>query len=464
MRAYLEIPEIGGIIELSSKIDVFYIGKDEIKSVASKPLADPSAYDSISRVHKDASGKTIKEHFIIYNNHGKYSIEDKHSTNGTFVGSVSLKGKNSQPLKNGDKIILPVQSKGKLVSLNVIFHLTNETEPESIPESIESPDYVPLQNSGKASTPSVSYNATPVQPEYNEIPSSQQRMYSSSSSVNASQKYTNPAQDADADADQVDRSGSFILVQQAMQIPPNAFRPDSGVDLSIVYRLEKSEIWHILTALGYLFLMVFHTFINIMIITYLVYWGTGSLPTGSTVLPRVLSDFLVDPTVFAFIFAVAFVCHELSHLYTGKHFGYQSRFCLTKVGIKMTKKAAAIGLPFGLPGAAVSIGVDPVNDKDKMGWIKTMGPSANFFLGLIFLIVSLIIPNSLLTVKTFLAEGSTLNFLLGIFNLMPFAVKGFALDGEFIIKWKKLIYFSLLALSIIGILISVSITQNLAMM
>ncbi len=129
-------------------------------------------------------------------------------------------------------------------------------------------------------------------------------------------------------------------------MPLNAFRPDSGVDLSMVYKLEKSERWHILVALCLLFLMIWHTYLNLMIITYIVtYFTTSGFPYN------LLSAFVYDPIVLGALFAITFVTHELSHLYTGKHFGFQSRFCLTNVGYKFTKRSAEWGIPLGLPGS-----------------------------------------------------------------------------------------------------------------
>jgi Zn-dependent protease len=258
-----------------------------------------------------------------------------------------------------------------------------------------------------------------------------------------------------ATPDQADSSGSFILVQQAVTIPPNAFRPDSGVDLSMVYKLEKSEKWHIMVALGLLFLMVFHAYINLMLIMYLVSGFQNPNPTQF-----IWQTFLLDPLVLGSIFAITFVIHEMAHLNMGKHFQYQSRFCLTKVGYQSTKKAAIIGFPLGLPGAAVSIGVDPTTDKDKMGWIKMAGPSSNLIFGTILLVVGYFIPASLPILRVYLLQGASLNFVLGAFNLIPISVKGFALDGENIIKWNKGIYIMLLAFAIFGILIAMSLVTQ----
>ena len=76
----------------------------------------------------------IKEHFLLNNSNGSFSIENRHRTNGTYIGSTNLKGAKPYKLKDGDQIVLPVQEKGKLVSLIIVFHLSNEPEVE--PEEI----------------------------------------------------------------------------------------------------------------------------------------------------------------------------------------------------------------------------------------------------------------------------------------------------------------------------------------
>ena len=128
--------------------------------------------------------------------------------------------------------------------------------------------------------------------------------------------------------------------------------------------------------------------------------------------------------------------------------------------MKSTIKAAVIGIPFGLPGAAVSIGVDLQRDVDKMGYIKFAGPLSNFILGFIFVIGSFFVPLELFILKMGLIQGGTLNFVLGAFNLIPKEVKGFALDGKYIISWRRQLYFGLLICFIIGYLIAYTLINN----
>ena len=200
--------------------------------------------------------------------------------------------------------------------------------------------------------------------------------------------------------------------------------------------------------------MVYRYYINInfiMLIIALI--NSNQMPS--------LTQFFIEPLPIALIFGLSFIIHELSHLQTAKHFNFQSRFCLTKVGVKATFKWALIGFPFGLPGAAVSVGVDPENDRDKMGWIKIAGPFSNFVLGVIFMIIAFIIPSdSLINLEMIFVQASSLNFVLGIFNMIPREVKGFALDGKFIVKWNKPWYFTLLAGLLLGLIIVINFASS----
>ena len=57
------------------------------------------------------------------------------------------------------------------------------------------------------------------------------------------------------------------------------------------------------------------------------------------------------------------------------------------------------------------------------------------------------------------AQASSLNFVLGAFNMIPREVKGFALDGKFIIKWNKPWYYTLLAGLVMGLILAINFTN-----
>jgi len=438
-EVYLEIPKIAGKIEIPNDQKIKHIGKREIKNCVVKQLSDPRAFDSISSVRTDKdTGAIIKQQFIISKVKDKYFIEDSNSSNGTYLRGANLKQKPPAPLRNGDEIIVPIEENGELIQLKLYFHIEKKKSDPTAQAQQKKVNYLTTDpDEAQYSDPTI----TPA------IPSSTNQAVLASSSQFKSFIYD--------PNDPMNTSNSFIMVQQTQTIPANAFSPNSGLDLSMVYKLEKSEFWHILVAFGLLFLMVYRYYININLIMTIIAL-IGSNPTPS------LSQFFIEPLPIALIFGLSFIVHELSHLQTGKHFNFQSRFCLTKVGVKATLKWALIGFPFGLPGAAVSVGVDPVRDEDKMGWIKIAGPFSNFVLGVIFIILAFFIPSgSTINFQTIFVQASSLNFVLGAFNMIPREVKGFALDGKFIIKWNKILYFTLLAGLLLGFTVAVFYSNSL---
>ncbi|UYP45892.1 hypothetical protein NEF87_002177 [Candidatus Lokiarchaeum ossiferum] len=467
---YLEIPKIGGKILLPQNQHVFHIGKKDIKKSATLSV-DPALFSAISSVRKDPkTGSYVKQQFIISLRGDRYYIEDLNSTNGTYLGNLNLKQTTPQLLKNGDKIIVPVEENGTLIQMDLIFHDTTINTPNGSGSSqVEKLNEEPFKDPTIASTvapPSRSHHSFTDPTQSPTVAPSEE---SSSGGVyfDPTQAPTVPPVHDPSMAPAYRRrnaifmdpedpsftSNSFILVKRKMPIPPNAFRPDSGLDLGMVYKLEKSETWHILVAFSLLFIMVYHSYINVMGLTALYYYIQYQYFIG-------ISAIFFEPLPIALIFSLSFIVHETAHLQTGKHFHFQSRFCLTTVGMKTTLRSAIIGIPIALPGAAVSVGVDPDDDKDKMGAIKIAGPASNFILGLVFILISLILPGSLSTLKMIFLQGGSLNCVLGTFNMFPGEFKGFALDGKYIKKWKPKYYFILLVLLLLGLVVSILLSST----
>ncbi len=433
--AYLYIPKIGGKIILPPKEKEIHIGRQDIKNSATKTIDEQISLDVISGKRKDQNGAFKKEQFIIYLENDDYYIEDKRSSNGTYIGKNNLKGKGKRKLHPQDEIILPIQKQGKLMQLKLYFYLAEN--PQNIQQGSD-------QNYGTPQYKKSAVDNSEDNEEAKYIDPDEMRKIPLAKNKRPNAIYQDPENQS---------SSSFIVVEEKIPIPKNAFSKNSGLDFSWVFKLEKEETWHIGYAFFLLFIMVYHTAINLRLIELIFLDATFD--------PIV---FFVDPIPLAILFGISFIIHELSHLNMGKHCGYQSRFCLTKDGVKATKRAAYIGIPFGLPGAAVSVGVDPEKDNDDMGKIKVAGPSSNLIFGVLIFIITLLIPgnsNAAFKFKIYLVQGASLNFVLGAFNLIPIKVKGYALDGENIIKWNKKLYLILAILLILGIVGTILFTNNI---
>jgi len=350
---------------------------------------------------------------------------------------MKLKGKTPQLLNDGAEIIVPVEDQGKLTQLKIIFHFTQNLQKSSNLSITQAKSSTNQSSSGgnyydptraPTTAPSQDYSSIPVVRRVNAV-------------------YYDPD-------DPSNTSNSFILIKKQLTVPPNAFRPDSGLDLSMIYKLEKSEFWHIMVAFVLLFVTIYHTYINLMGIMALINYISSGAPYVTWQMA------FIDTIPMALIFCFSFLIHELSHLETGRHYKFQSRFCLTNVGVKTTLKSAIIGLPFALPGAAVSVGVDPEKDKDKMGAIKIAGPLSNLIFGIVLISIAYFLPTDFARVKNILVQGSSLNFVLGAFNMIPAEFKGFALDGKYIRTWKFTYYLILLILLIGSYVGSIILSQD----
>jgi hypothetical protein len=473
MGAIFEIPQFAGKLIIPPSLSEFHIGKQDIRDAITIMPKDEHSFDPISSVRKDAQGTVLKEQFIIRYTKGSYTIEDRGSTNGTYLGSKVLKGQPPTALSDGMEIIIPIQDNNQLMQLKMIFRIVPDSalglsgqatynDPANI--SGGQPQYhAPQYSSPTSNSASPQYHqpiysgppqkakagiTTPTGQQAVPIPSGQAEYYDpqASSSMTGMESQSQMM---------LDSNSSFIVHSQmgGGTIPPNAFSPNSGIDLDFVWKLEKSENWHILMALLLLVTMIFRTTLNIAVFMLILKYVT---------IAEIGMEFLQFIPIIL-IFPLSFLIHELAHLNMGKHFKYQSRFCLTKVGLRTTLIAIIIGIPFGLPGAAVSVGVDPAKDQRQMGFIKTAGPASNFILGVIFLIISVLIPITselLFRVKMGVIQGASLNLVLGLFNMVPVAIRGFALDGQYIIKWKPALYVGLvIALIICFIVVFVLMPQ-----
>ncbi|MCF2139334.1 MAG: FHA domain-containing protein [Candidatus Lokiarchaeota archaeon] len=449
-NAFLLIPEIKGKIILSQN-EVNHIGKREIVNCATAPI-NPKEFSTLSSVHQDQFGEVIKEQFNIRfdSDSNQYLIEDRNSTNGTYLGNINLKQTPAQILKNGDEIIVPIEKNGKLMQLKILFQESTGNQiikdknltvsPEENIDSLSNLPNQPIQpkknNKNFVSPTGGEYFDPTFTPTVNPP-----------TMINQSKKSQNNALVSYQGYDPADTSASFILVRQKLQIPKNCFEPqvaqNLGLDFSMIFKLEWAEIWHISVAFLLLFVMIYHTYVNVLGIISLIYfvqYGVG----------LTISDVFLTPLPTALVFCITFICHELGHLYTGKELQFPSRFCLVKKGVRLTLISAIVGIPFGLPGASISVGVDPQTDRNKMGAIKMAGPTVNLVIGLISTIIVVIIPSSSTMLKTIFLQSAGINFMLGGFNMIPKEFQGFAMDGNYIISWRKSLYFFLVSAFILG--------------
>ncbi|MBD3255093.1 MAG: hypothetical protein GF383_08360 [Candidatus Lokiarchaeota archaeon] len=221
--------------------------------------------------------------------------------------------------------------------------------------------------------------------------------------------------------------GSFTWYRKERHIPENAFDPDSGIEFKGIMLPHKSEFFHLLIGGILIFTIGVIGFYNPLLVKLKLTW---------TIL------------LLASFYTTAFLFHEFGHRQVAKHFGLQTKFRLLTFGMVLTLIGLATGvfsLLFGLtalptialPGAVVVLGLNKIDR--KTGLCKAAGPTVNLVYGSILLAISFFIPKNLYPLNLFVGVAASLNFMLGLFNMIPVGI----LDGQNIFKWNKGIYFLL---------------------
>ncbi|MGC8496714.1 MAG: site-2 protease family protein [Thermoplasmata archaeon] len=134
-----------------------------------------------------------------------------------------------------------------------------------------------------------------------------------------------------------------------------------------------------------------------------------------------------------------FVGHEMMHKATAFRYNYYAEFIKWNTGLLIAFFTSLFGIVFAAPGATTIYGYV---DKDTNGKISAAGPIYNIFVGILFLLVSLV------SFLHFLIFVAVINFWLGFFNLLPIP----PLDGSKIYKWNLPLYIILMGASLILVL------------
>lgn len=232
--------------------------------------------------------------------------------------------------------------------------------------------------------------------------------------------------------------GSFNWYRQERHIPENAFDPDSGIEFKGILFPYKSEFLHLLIGASLIFLIGLIIFYNPQLIRLNLTWAIFLL---------------------AGFYTTAFLFHEFGHRQVAKHFGLQTKFRLLTFGMILTVFGLIAGfwslisnsvsLPIlALPGAVVVLGLDKIDR--RTGLCKAAGPIVNLIYGTILLVISFIIPKNLFPLNLFIGYAAALNFMLGLFNMIPIGI----LDGQNIFKWSKSLYILLVGLLILMLIIA----------
>ena len=155
---------------------------------------------------------------------------------------------------------------------------------------------------------------------------------------------------------------------------------------------------------------------------------------------KIWSYFSVDPGFvvgIVSILALAFILHELAHKFAAQRYGMWAEFRLSTLGLLFTfisfilLQTSIFPIMIVAPGAVMIAGL---MNKNEYGKISIAGPGTNIAQGIIYLIIYLITPMSL--VGGLAGYGIEINAYLALFNLIPFGV----FDGMKIFNWNKRVW------------------------
>ncbi len=281
------------------------------------------------------------------------------------------------------------------------------------------------------SQPASTYVAVPRSPTLQERVNQQQKAEEDNGTASTQRGSTDYAIRGTTD-------GSFTWHHEEKFIPENAFDPDSGIHFKGILLPHKSEFFHLLIGASLIFIIGLMGFWNPMLIDIGLTWAIFML---------------------AGFYTTAFLFHEFGHRQVAKHFNLQTKFRLLTFGMVLTFVSlmlSASSLIMGqgafpslaLPGAVVVLGLEKADR--KTGLCKAAGPIVNLVYGTVLLVISFLIDRNLYPLNLFIAVAASLNFSLGLFNMIPIGI----LDGQNIFKWNKQLYILLVAVLILLLIIT----------
>ncbi|MHA1340389.1 MAG: hypothetical protein ACTSRZ_09275 [Promethearchaeota archaeon] len=233
----------------------------------------------------------------------------------------------------------------------------------------------------------------------------------------------------------------------------DAFDPSSGIVIPGLLWPKKSELFHVVFASILLLLLVGSGIITNTFIQLYSQAKQYGIPLELLLQSVDIKELLLQSLIMSLFYLSAFLGHEFSHRQTAKHFKLQTKFRLFKMGVIMTVICLFLPIKFALPGAVVVIGLEEISR--RTGLCKLAGPLSNLIMGSILILIA-ILPFTPSPWNYWLILGSSFNFSLGAFNMIPVGI----LDGDNIRKWKPKVWLLMIVALILLFLLSVYL-QNI---
>lgn len=176
-------------------------------------------------------------------------------------------------------------------------------------------------------------------------------------------------------------------------------------------------------------------------------WLAISLAFGILLSPGLFTqEFNKFFLISALTVGIGFLLHELAHKYVAQRYHYSAEFRASNSMLILAIVMSFFGFILAAPGAVII--KTYYLTKERNGKISAAGPLVNIGLAIVFLMFILLFPTGL--INEISKIGLLINAWIGLFNMIPFG----NIDGQKIIAWSKPVYFTMVAASVILLIIN----------
>lgn len=187
-----------------------------------------------------------------------------------------------------------------------------------------------------------------------------------------------------------------------------------------------------------------HILIAVLVLTFaftiVIYSGTNSTLGSVDVIA------LTYAFIMSFIIVMTgFLLHELAHKFVAQRYGAWAEFRIFPIGLFLALAFSFLGFVFAAPGAVY---IQGNISKRQNGLISLAGPFTNLAFGGAFLLGWMLLPAEG-DLSSVLSWVGLVNLFFAAFNLLPIP----PFDGSKVIKWNFGVYVSVLAVTVVLLLI-----------
>lgn len=155
-------------------------------------------------------------------------------------------------------------------------------------------------------------------------------------------------------------------------------------------------------------------------------------------------QFVPNLIVSAIAVGTAFLFHELAHKIVAQRYGCWAEFRKFNLGLILAVLMSFFGFVIAAPGAVMISGLV---SREENGKISVAGPLTNICLAILFLILGVVLPQTIKPIPFLLNQiiffGFFINAWLAFFNMIPLP----PLDGSKVIAWSLPVWLGIVALA-----------------